>query len=59
MPCCRPLTFPEDEQLKGDSWLASFKKAYGIKEFRWHGEAGSVDLSKDIFNFDETSFFAL
>jgi hypothetical protein len=36
---------PDDEHLKGDGWLLSFKHAYGIKEFRRHGEAGSVDLS--------------
>lgn len=34
---------PTDEHLQGDGWLASFKRAYGIKEFHRHGEAGSVD----------------
>jgi len=36
---------PEAERLSGDGWLRSFKNAYKIKEFRRHGEAGSVDLA--------------
>lgn len=36
---------PDDERLKGDGWLPKFKKAYNIKEYRRHGEAGSVDLA--------------
>ena len=35
---------PQDEQLGlSDGWLASFKKRCGLKEFKRHGEAGSVD----------------
>ena len=33
---------PEDEQL-GEGWLGPFCKAYGLREYRRHGEAGSVD----------------
>ncbi|KIJ40018.1 hypothetical protein M422DRAFT_257083 [Sphaerobolus stellatus SS14] len=39
------LDVPEAERLTGDGWLKSFTKAYNIKEFRRHGEAGSVDLA--------------
>ncbi|KIK80225.1 hypothetical protein PAXRUDRAFT_15907 [Paxillus rubicundulus Ve08.2h10] len=39
------FNIPDDEHLEGDGWLLSFKHAYGIKEFRRHGKAGSVDLS--------------
>jgi hypothetical protein len=35
---------PEEQQLTGDGWLASFKKTYKLKEYQRHGEAGSVDL---------------
>jgi hypothetical protein len=35
---------PEEEWLSGEGWLASFCKAYKIREHRHHGEAGSVDL---------------
>ncbi|KIJ26760.1 hypothetical protein M422DRAFT_191800 [Sphaerobolus stellatus SS14] len=35
----------EDERLKGAGWIASFCKAYNLKERRRHGEAGSVDLA--------------
>ncbi|PPQ75267.1 hypothetical protein CVT25_000840 [Psilocybe cyanescens] len=38
------LKVPDNERLPGDGWLASFCKAYKIKEYRRHGEAGSVDL---------------
>ena len=34
---------PDAEKLKGTGWVASFCKAYNIKEHRQHGEAGSVD----------------
>jgi hypothetical protein len=34
----------EAEQLIGDGWIAPFCKAYNIKEYRRHGEAGSVDI---------------
>ncbi|KAF9220335.1 DDE-domain-containing protein [Gyrodon lividus] len=51
---------PENERLPGDGWIASFCKAYGIREHKRHGEAGSI-LAKfaprDCFNFDETGFF--
>jgi len=68
---------PKDERLTGEGWIASFCRAYNIKERRRHGGAGSVDLvaveaehirlaaiiskysKKHVFNFDETSFFAL
>jgi len=39
------LEVPEAERLTGEGWLKSFTKAYKIKEFRRHGEAGSVDLA--------------
>ena len=35
---------PELERLPGDGWILPFCKAYGLKERRRHGEAGSVDL---------------
>jgi hypothetical protein len=35
---------PEAECLSGDGWIAPFCKAYGYKERRRHGEAGSVDI---------------
>ena len=34
---------PEKERLSGESWVQSFCKAYKIREYRRHGEAGSVD----------------
>jgi Tc5 transposase DNA-binding domain len=34
---------PERERLPGDGWVASFCKAYKLREHRRHGEAGSVD----------------
>jgi len=36
---------PKAERLSGEGWLKSFTKAYKIKEFRRHGEAGSVDFT--------------
>ncbi|KAF9219961.1 DDE-domain-containing protein [Gyrodon lividus] len=33
----------ENERLPGDGWIVSFCKAYGIREHKRHGEAGSVD----------------
>ncbi|KIK72707.1 hypothetical protein PAXRUDRAFT_180073, partial [Paxillus rubicundulus Ve08.2h10] len=36
---------PEEEQLSGEGWIASFCWAYKICEFHRHGEAGSVDLA--------------
>jgi hypothetical protein len=38
------MNVPETEWLTGEGWLTPFKKAWKIKEFRRHGEAGSVDL---------------
>ena len=35
---------PDAERLKGDRWLDSFKRAYGLREYHRHGEAASVDL---------------
>ena len=35
---------PDLERLTGDGWISPFCKAYGLKEHRRHGEAGSVDL---------------
>lgn len=35
----------ENERLTGDGWVANFCSAYKIKEYRRHGEAGSVDLA--------------
>ncbi|KAF9230639.1 hypothetical protein BU15DRAFT_91076 [Melanogaster broomeanus] len=35
---------PEASRLTGDGWIAPFCKAYKIKEYRRHGEAGSVDV---------------
>ncbi|KAF8558114.1 hypothetical protein OG21DRAFT_1405612, partial [Imleria badia] len=37
------LGVPDAERLKGTGWVASFCKAYNIKEHWWHREAGSVD----------------
>ncbi|KIJ04375.1 hypothetical protein PAXINDRAFT_122841 [Paxillus involutus ATCC 200175] len=34
---------PEEKRLTGDGWIAPFCRAYKIKEYRRHGEAGSVD----------------
>ncbi|KAG2743486.1 hypothetical protein P692DRAFT_201723452 [Suillus brevipes Sb2] len=34
---------PENERLSGE-WLQSFCTAYKIREYRRHGEAGSVDI---------------
>ena len=36
---------PHEERLESDGWLGPFKKAYNIKEYRRHGEAGSVDIA--------------
>ena len=36
---------PENERLRGESWVPSFCRTYKIKEYRRHGEAGSVDLA--------------
>ena len=36
---------PNEERLLGDGWVASFCRAYKIREQRRHGEAGSVDLA--------------
>ncbi len=35
---------PEEERLRGESWVTPFCRNYKIKEHRRHGEAGSVDL---------------
>jgi hypothetical protein len=35
---------PEEERLSADGWIVPFCKAYGYKERRRHGEAGSVDI---------------
>ena len=45
----------ENERLTGDGWVANFCSAY--KEFRRHGEAGSVDLAA-LATFDESGLFA-
>ncbi|KAN0132299.1 hypothetical protein V8E53_009899 [Lactarius tabidus] len=37
------LKVPEEEQLQGEGWIMPFCKAYKLKEYRRHGEAGSVD----------------
>ena len=37
------LGVPEAERLTGDGWIAPFCRTYHIKEYRRHGEAGSVD----------------
>lgn len=36
---------PLEERLQGDGWVSPFKRAYNIKEYRRHGEAGSVDVT--------------
>ena len=36
---------PDEERLSGDGWIASFCRAYKIREQRHHCEAGSVDLA--------------
>jgi len=38
------LDVPAEDRLPGEGWVPSFCKAYKLKEFRRHGEAGSVDL---------------
>ncbi|KAH7925285.1 DDE-domain-containing protein [Leucogyrophana mollusca] len=38
------LQVPEEQRVRSEGWVASFCKAYKIKEYRRHGEAGSVDL---------------
>lgn len=35
---------PEEQRLPAGGWVQSFCKAYGLKDHRRHGEAGSVDL---------------
>ena len=38
---------PQDERLTlSEGWLTAFKRQCGLKEFRTHGEAGSVDPAK-------------
>jgi hypothetical protein len=37
------LDVPEEKRMISDGWVAPFCKAYGIKQYRRHGEAGSVD----------------
>ena len=36
---------PQNERLCGESWVTPFCRTYKIKEYRQHGEAGSVDLA--------------
>lgn len=36
---------PAEEHLKGNGWLPKFKKAYNIKAYCRHGEAGFIDLA--------------
>lgn len=38
------MQVPEDQRLPAGRWVQSFCKAYGLKDHRRHGEAGSVDL---------------
>jgi len=38
------MNVTEAEQLTGEGWITPFKKAWKIKEFQRHREAGSVDL---------------
>ena len=38
------LQVPEDQQLSGKGWIPPFCRQFKIKEYRRHGEAGSVDL---------------
>jgi hypothetical protein len=35
---------PDNQRLHGESWVTPFCRNYKIKEYRRHGEAGSVDL---------------
>lgn len=39
------LAVLKEERLEGSGWIPKFKTAYGIKEYRRHGEAASVDLA--------------
>jgi len=39
---------PENDRLNGNGWVASFCKAYKIKEYRRHGEASSADMEKFV-----------
>ncbi|PPQ94742.1 hypothetical protein CVT25_007696 [Psilocybe cyanescens] len=36
---------PDDEQLRGESWVTPFCRNYKVKEYQQHGEAGSVNLA--------------
>ena len=61
----------QDERLTlSEGWLTVFKRQCGLKEFRTHGKASSVERKrihkliqkygyqlKDIFNMDETGLF--
>ena len=38
------MNIPEEQRFTGDGWIYPFCKAYKIKEYQQHGEAGSVDI---------------
>jgi len=38
------LQVAENQWLSGKGWISPFCKQFKIKEYQWHGEAGSVDL---------------
>ncbi|KAL7282003.1 hypothetical protein ACG7TL_003470 [Trametes sanguinea] len=38
------LGVPKEQRLASDGWVLKFCKAYGIRDYRRHGEAGSVNL---------------
>ena len=37
---------PETRRLSGTGWISGFCRAWGLKEYRLHGEAASVDLEQ-------------
>ena len=39
----KDMGVPEAKRLRSDGWIPRFCAAYGLKEWRKHGEAGSVD----------------
>ncbi|KIN96153.1 hypothetical protein M404DRAFT_70607, partial [Pisolithus tinctorius Marx 270] len=39
------FNIPNEKCLHGEGWIAPFCKAYKIKEYQQHGEAGSIDPS--------------
>jgi hypothetical protein len=38
------MNIPKDERLEGGAWVSSFCRTYKLKQWKAHGEAGSVDM---------------